>query len=208
MGPHICDVYLGKLLEKKCDPNQNQNSFIVGDSLEILWKETQHFLHNGAVEHRKIERDRKDYREREDLGKANFNAVIKCWPTCGTGRWNLRLTFHTKEQCENERTHWKTRRWKTRCYPPETLKGSIPPRNPRICQRFLFQLSLISLAVSKPALCPPFHVARLWALSPHHWRCWAVNWETAQEPNGKHHTFCTSHSHRFALCVGTASQRK
>ena len=168
MWHHICDVYLWKLFGKKRDPKQNQNSSIVGDSLEIIWKKTQHFLHNGALEHRKIERDRKDYSEREDLGKANFNAVLKCWPTCGTGRWNLRLTFHTKEQCENERTHWKTCHWKRTCYSCETFKGYIPPRTPWICHVFLFQVSLISLAVSKSALCSPFHVDRLWALSPCH----------------------------------------
>lgn len=75
---HICDVYLQKLLGRKCDPNLKQNSFIVGDNLGIIQKKTQHFLHNGALEHRKIERDRQDYSEREDLGKSNFNAVIKC----------------------------------------------------------------------------------------------------------------------------------
>lgn len=190
MWYHICDVYRCKLLGKKCNPNQN--SPIMGDSLEIIWKKkTQHFLHNGVLEHRKIERDRKDYSEREDLGNANFNAVIKCWPTCGTGRWNLHLTFHSKEQCENERAHWKTCHWKATCYSPETCKGCIPPRNPRICRVFLFQVSLISLTVSKSGLCPPFHVDRLWALSPRQQGCQGVNWEAAQSHNGKHHTFCT-----------------
>lgn len=124
--------------------NKKQNSSVVDNSLEITWKKTQHFLHNGALEHRKIEGDRKDYSEREDLGKANFNAVINCWPTCGTGRWSLRLTFHTKEQCENERTHWKTCHWKTTCYSLETFKGHIPPRTPESvrCSYFKFPWSV------------------------------------------------------------------
>lgn len=168
MWYHICDVYLQKLLGRKCDPNLKQNSFIVGDNLGIIQKKTQHFLPNGALEHRKIERDRQDYSEREDLGKSNFNAVIKCWPTCGTGRWNICKTFHTKEQCENERTHWKTCHWKTMCYSLETFKGYIPPRNPWICQVFLFQVSLISLTAPKWAQCPPFQADRLRALSPCH----------------------------------------
>lgn len=110
----------------KTKTNQLHRGWQFGNNL----KKDSTFLYNGALERRKIERDRKDYSVREDLGKANFNAVIKCWPTCGTGRWNLRLTFHTKEQCENERTHWKTCHWKTKCYSLETFKGYIPPRNP------------------------------------------------------------------------------
>lgn len=78
MWHHICGAYLQKLLGMKCDPNLKQSSFIVGDNSEIIQRKTPHFLHNGALEHRKIERDRQDYSEREDLGKYNFNAVIKC----------------------------------------------------------------------------------------------------------------------------------
>lgn len=74
----VCDVYLQRLLGKRWDPNLKQKSFIVGDNSEIIQKKTPHFLHNGALGHRKIERDRQDYSEREDLGNYNFNAAIKC----------------------------------------------------------------------------------------------------------------------------------
>lgn len=52
------------------------------------------------------------------------------------------------------------------CYSLGAFKGYIPPRNPSICQVSLFQVSLISLSASKPALCPPFQVDGLRALSP------------------------------------------
>lgn len=41
------------------------------------------------------------------------------------------------------------------------LKAIFHPETPEICQVFLFQVCMISLAVPKSALCPPFHIDML-----------------------------------------------
>lgn len=133
-----------------------------------IWKyisEDSFFLLNGVLEHRKFERGRKYYSEEDNLGKANLNVVIKCWPTHESGRWLLLLTFHMEEQCENERTYWKTCHWKRKCNPLErALKAIFHPENSESVRLSYFKLPRSFL------LCPKQYCALLfrqigWAVS-------------------------------------------